>query len=149
MKHLTYLSLFIFLGTFCHSCTNDDSNPDPNHPTQIQNIVQGADWVITKMVDSGQDETSDFQGFVFRFETNGDLVSTNGTQTYTGTWSVTQSGSNDDEMDDVDFNIFFNETNSFEDLNDDWDVVEVTNNKIELMDISGGNGGTDFLTFEK
>ena len=73
-----------------------------------------------------------------------------------GTWSVEDDDSNsssdsDDSTDDDDFNIFFPvpDTNDFEDLNDDWDIVSISNNKIELTDVSGGNGGTDFLTFEK
>jgi hypothetical protein len=39
--------------------------------------------------------------------------------------------------------------NDFEDLNDDWDIISRSSTKIELIDISGGNGGTDYLTFEK
>lgn len=34
-------------------------------------------------------------------------------------------------------------------LSDDWDVLERTDTKIRLIDVSGGNGGTDYLTFEK
>ena len=37
----------------------------------------------------------------------------------------------------------------FEDLNDDWDFISQSSTKIELIDVSGGNGGTDYLTFEK
>ena len=40
-------------------------------------------------------------------------------------------------------------TNNFEELNDDWDVVSQSATKIELIDVSGGNGGTDYLTFER
>jgi hypothetical protein len=54
----------------------------------------------------------------------------------------------DDSSDDLDFNIFFNVANDFEDLNDDWDIISQSSSKIELIDISGGNGGTDYLTFE-
>jgi hypothetical protein len=77
------------------------------------------------------------------------LTSDNGTNTYEGTWSISDSNSSDDSPDDLDFNILFNLTNDFEDLNDDWDILSVTASKIELVDVSGGNGGTDFLTFEK
>ena len=37
----------------------------------------------------------------------------------------------------------------FMDLSDDWDVINITDSKIELIDVSGGNGGTDYLTFER
>jgi len=42
-----------------------------------------------------------------------------------------------------------NLTNDFEDLNDDWDFISQSATKVELIDVSGGNGGTDYLTFEK
>ena len=81
-------------------------------------------------------------------------MASNGSNTVTGTWSVTDdSNSSDDSSsdDDIDFNIFFPvpETSDFEDLNDDWDVVSTTPTRIRLMDVSGGDGSTDMLTFEK
>lgn len=65
------------------------------------------------------------------------------------TWSITDRNSNDDSLDDLDFNIYFDLTNNFEDLNDDWDILTQNAAKIELIDVSGGNGGTDYLSFEK
>jgi hypothetical protein len=50
---------------------------------------------------------------------------------------------------DMDFNIFFNLTNNFEDLNEDWHIVSQSSTRIELIHVSGGNGGTDTLTFER
>jgi hypothetical protein len=77
------------------------------------------------------------------------LTATNGTLTHTGIWSVTDSNSNDDSMDDLDFNIAFTTPANFLELTDDWDIQSRTDTKIELIDVSGGNGGTDYLTFEK
>jgi hypothetical protein len=37
----------------------------------------------------------------------------------------------------------------FDEFNDDWDVVTYNNTRVELFDVSGGNGGTDYLTFQK
>ena len=66
--------------------------------------------------------------------------------------SSSNSSSDDDgnSIEDDDFNIFFSVPNShnFDDLIDDWDFISVSNTKIELIDVSGGNGGTDYLTFE-
>lgn len=36
-----------------------------------------------------------------------------------------------------------------DELTDDWDIISYTDTKIQLVDVSGGNGGTDYLTFEK
>ncbi|MBC6368647.1 hypothetical protein DDT91_17800 [Algoriphagus sp. AK58] len=105
-------------------------------------------WKITKFIDSGKDETSSFNGFLFTFNPNGSLVATNGVNTFTGTWSIVKDSS-DDSPDDLDFTIFFPVSTKFEDLNDDWDITSHSASKIELIDVSGGNGGTDYLTFQK
>jgi hypothetical protein len=76
-------------------------------------------------------------------------MATNNVQTYEGTWSITNESSNDDSPSDLDFNIFFNLTNAFEDLNDDWDIISQGDSLLELMDISGGDGSIDYLTFTK
>jgi hypothetical protein len=130
------------------SCSNSDDNPT-NTQDQIQNNIQDGMWRITKFIDSDKNETNHFTGYTFTFNDTGVLNATNGTNTYNGTWSITDSNSNDDSPDDLDFNINFNLTNDFEDLNDDWNIISQSSNKIELIDESGGNGGTDYLTFEK
>ena len=138
------LSLFTIV-----SCNKDDDNPTNNTQTTVQSIVQSGTWRITKFIDSETDETDHFTGYNFTFQSSGVLNADNGTNSYDGTWSITDSNSNDDSQDDLDFNINFNLTNDFEDLNDDWDFISQSSTKIELIDVSGGNGGTDYLTFKK
>ena len=79
------------------------------------------------------------------------LTATNGTNSYSGTWSVTSSDdSNDDNpSSDLDFNILFSSPADFADLTDDWDIVTYSSTTISLRDVSGGNGGTDILVFTK
>ncbi|MFP4846261.1 hypothetical protein [Winogradskyella sp. PE311] len=160
MKKVFNLGLLLMLSFSLMSsmCSSDDDDGSPNNNSQqiaeIENTVESGTWRITNFNDSGQNETSDFNGYDFSFNSDGSLVATNGSNTMTGTWSVTDdSNSSDDSSsdDDIDFNIFFPvpDSNDFEDLNDDWDVVMTSSTRIELIDISGGNGGTDMLTFEK
>ncbi|WP_298899605.1 hypothetical protein [uncultured Psychroserpens sp.] len=159
MKKGLYFGVLILLSfsLMSFSCSDDDDgNPNDNSQqiAQIEITVESGIWRITNFNDSGQNETSDFTGYDFTFNSDGSLVATNGSTTMTGTWSVTDdSNSNDDSSsdDDIDFNIFFAvpETNNFEDLNDDWDIVSTSSTRIELIDVSGGNGGTDMLTFER
>lgn len=144
----TVWALFFCLITAA-SCKKDDDNPDNNVQSTVQSNVQRGSWRITKFIDSGADETNHFTGYNFIFNNSGVLNANNGMNNYDGTWSITDSNSNDDSQDDLDFNINFNLTNDFEDLNDDWDFISQSSTKIELIDISGGNGGTDYLTFEK
>ena len=149
--------LMICFSLLSSTCSTDDdfnnSNNNSQQIAQIRNTVESGTWKITSFVDSGQDETNDFTGYNFTFEANGTLTAVNPSNTMTGTWSVTNdSNSNSDSSnDDIDFNIFFPvpDTNNFEDLNDDWDIVSYTSTTISLIDISGGNGGTDTLVFQK
>ncbi|WP_299115061.1 hypothetical protein [uncultured Winogradskyella sp.] len=160
MKKVFNLGLLLMLSFSLMSsmCSSDDDDGNPNNNSQqiaeIESTVQSGTWRITNFNDSGENETSDFNGYDFTFNSDGSLTATNGSNTLTGTWSVTDdSNSSDDSSsdDDIDFNIFFpvSDDNDFEDLNDDWDVVTTLSTRIELIDISGGNGGTDMLTFER
>lgn len=156
MKKGLYFSFLVMLSfsLISSACSNDDDdvgvNDNSQQISQIENIVESGTWRITNFIDSGENETSDFTGYDFLFNSDGSLIATNGTDTLNGTWSITDDSSSSSD-DDIDFNIFFPvpDTNDFEDLNDDWDIISSTSTKIELIDISGGNGGTDNLTFEK
>ncbi|MBU2018304.1 MAG: META domain-containing protein [Bacteroidetes bacterium] len=115
----------------------------------IEEEITSGSWRITYFNDSGTNETANFNSYNFTFNGDGTLTAVNGSNTYSGTWSVTDSNSNDDSPDDLDFNIYFKLTNDFEDLNDDWDIISHTSSELKLNDVSGGNGGTDELTFVK
>ena len=144
---------FLLMFSLCllsMQCDEDDAPID--NSLEIAEIVataQSDTWRITNYVDSGENETTDFAGYDFTFEASGTLTATNSAITKTGTWSVTDDSSDDD--DDIDFNIFFPvpDTDDFEDLNDDWDIVSYSSNQIVLRDISGGDGSIDELTFTK
>ncbi|GAA0871841.1 hypothetical protein GCM10009117_09870 [Gangjinia marincola] len=145
--------------TITSACsTDDDSTDNTNDPTvqiaEVETTVSSGTWRITNYNDSGEDETSDFNGYAFSFNSDGSLVATNGTITYTGTWAVVEDDDSDDDSpddNDIDFVISFpvDDDNDFEDLNDDWDIESYTDTTINLIDISGGNGGTDILVFER
>ena len=138
------------------ACSDDDSSSTNNNNgnlADVRNTVQSGTWRITSFVEEANDETNHFTGYNFTFDDNGTLTAENGSNTYNGTWSVTNDSSSDDDdssnSSDIDFNISFPSPVNFTDLNDDWDILERTDTKIRLIDVSGGNGGTDYLTFEK
>jgi hypothetical protein len=143
--------LCVFMLNVASMCSNDDNNSNPPaDPTPVINTVNQGTWRITLYNDSGTIKTSNFTGYNFTFGTGSALTASNGSNTYNGTWSVTSGDSNDDNpSNDLDFNIGFTTPANFADLTDDWDIVTYTASKIELRDVSGGNGGTDLLTFEK
>ncbi|MBV1924297.1 MAG: hypothetical protein KUG68_09760 [Flavobacteriaceae bacterium] len=153
--------ILLCIVTFVTSCSSDDdttTNTTDNTAEIIQttNTVTTGDWMITSFIDSGDDETSNFSGYTFAFNSNGALVATKGATTVNGTWSITDDDddSSDDDSDgdssnDIDFNIAFNAPDDFTELTEDWDIVSRTDTRIVLIHVSGGNGGTDNLVFEK
>ena len=150
---LNITSVVIFSLIFMACSTDDDSNNSESNSSsteQAASTAQSGTWSITYFFDSDKDETSNFSGYSFKFNEDGSLIATKGNTTVSGTWSVTNDSSSSSSSHD-DFNIFFNvpESSDFDDLIDDWDIISVTSNMIQLTDVSGGNGGTDFLTFEK
>jgi len=129
------------------SPSDDSSQPNSTSAEQTANLVRQGTWEITYFYDTDQDETANFSGYSFSFNQDGTLVAVNGSTTVTGSWSVTDGSS--DSSDDDDFNIFFSAPRDFEDLTDDWDIISSSETEIRLIDVSGGNGGTDYLTFTK
>ncbi len=155
-KFLLTLALpaLTFFLTQCSSDSTDEEMQDPAVVAQaVTDLAVSGTWVVSSYIDSGTDETDDYNRYTFTFNADGSLVADNGSSTVTGTWSVTVDDSSDDDdydsMDDVDFNIFFAAPPIFEELTDDWDIVSRSSTRIELIDISGGDGSTDTLVFEK
>jgi hypothetical protein len=150
MKKIVFLILVVVAATACDD-DNDDRNNSAQKIQEIKDDVMEGQWRVTYFYDTDHDETSVFNGYTFQFAETGTLTATNSMSTHTGTWSVTDSNSSDDDdsLDDLDFNIVFTSPAEFEEISDDWDIISQSDTKIELRDVSGGNGGTDYLTFEK
>ena len=145
---ITLLS-FTLMSSMCSSDDMENPNNNAQQIMAVENTAKSGTWIISSFIDSGQDETNHFTGFSFTFANDGTLTATNGIETVQGTWSVTDS--NDDSNSSIDFNILFSVPTSsvFDDLIDDWDIVTYNSNNISLVDVSGGNGGTDTLVFTK
>jgi hypothetical protein len=156
MNHLrkikfTFGLAILFVLTTSSMCSDDDNSSSSSiNPSTIINIVNNGTWRVTYYYDTDSEETNNFTGYNFTFGPNNVLTATNGTNTYDGIWSVTDSNSDDDDsISDLDFNIAFVAPPQFEELTDDWEIIEKSATVIKLRDVSGGNGGTDLLTFTK
>jgi len=156
MKNLIKIKLsvviaMLFVLTTSSTCSNDDDSPNPsvNNSSDVFNIVNNGTWRITYYYDTDKEETTSFNGYNFTFGASNVLTTSNGTNNYTGTWSITDSNSNDDSISDLDFNIGFSSPAQFQELTDDWKIIEKSTTIIKLKHVSGGNGGTDYLTFTK
>ncbi|PVW13400.1 hypothetical protein DDV96_13625 [Marixanthomonas spongiae] len=113
---------------------------------ELENVLVDGQWSVGSYIDDGNDETADYNGYVFTFNADGTATAANNNDTVNGTWDVQPSGSGLDLV--LNFEIA-SEDDPFDDLNDDWDVEQFTAIQVDLKDVSGGNGGTDLLTFVK
>src|SRR6478672_9823100 len=156
MRKLSFIAILgcIFMLSTASMCSSDDSSDDNNNnngnaSTITSSMMQGT-WRVTLFNEDGTNHTNDFSNYNFTFGASNVLTATNGSATQTGFWSVTSDDSNDDnEGGDVDLNIIFISPANFSDLIEDWHILERTSDRIRLQHVSGGNGGTDVLTFEK
>lgn len=114
-----------------------------NTTSFIENLTTG-DWFVTLLDDDGNLETCHYVDYTFNFAANQTVTATSTGNTVNGTWQVQNSSSGLDLV--LNFQIT-GDDDPFDDLNDDWDVVEFNTNLISLLDVSGGNGGTDILKF--
>lgn len=136
------LFILLILVSFS-SCKKDDNSSSNNTATVLNSTITQGGWRVTSYIDSGNNETSHYTGYAFTFQSGGVVTATKSGSTVNGTWS---SGNDDSTLKLV---LNFGTTDPFQELNDDWHVVQQTSTMIKLEDVSGGNGGIDYLTFEK
>jgi hypothetical protein len=116
MKQFISLAFIItaFLGMT--SCTKDNSTPnDTAAPT--------GQWVVQFYWDQ-KDETADFSGYTFEFQSGGTLKATKGGITVNGTWSESSS----------DFTIEFGADPLLSSISNKWLKTEKTDTVIKLKD---------------
>lgn len=112
------------------SCSkSNDDNPTNNN---VIDQVTG-DWVVTYYYDSGKNETSDYNGYSFIFATDGTLTAEHSTGTFTGTWRIGDSSSDDDNSSNR-FVITITGNKRMDDLQDDWVIVKISDTEIHLQD---------------
>lgn len=130
-------SLIALFLLFLPSCKKDSVSAN------VSTTIQNGSWKISLFNDSGNDETNHFTGYSFNFGSGGAVSASNGYSSVSGSWST----GNDDSQNKLNLN--FGDNGNFGELSDDWHIISESSTKIELEDVSGGNGGTDLLTFVK
>lgn len=124
------------MGLILEDCSNNYTVDD------LENIAIEGQWLVANYNDSGVDETTNYANWIFTFNTDGTVSAINNTTIY-GTWSaIIDSGQLKMILD-------FGTQTPLDEFNDDWDVFDLDVDRIELKDVSGGNGDTDILVFEK
>jgi len=125
------------------SCKEEKINTMTNENTS--KIIQDGSWNVTYFFQSNTNHTSDFTGYDFSFGSNNTVTAFDGSNIVTGTWAT---GTDDDDPKLI--LMFSGFSSPFDQLSDDWKVIELTSTKLRLDDESGsGSSDTDYLTFER
>lgn len=119
-----------------------DHGGEDHHTILTKVIVEGL-WVVAKYNDSGDDDTDLFKGFDLDFTDDGKVTATKGDDAIEGKWSITKDNGVDK------FVLDFGEHKPFDELNDDWDIADVKEARVELKNASGGDESIDKLVLEK
>lgn len=137
------IAAFIF-----QSCSSKEvSNPASSVNATAQSAAVTAtlkspspgDYNVQLYVENGDTSTTEFKGYVFTFKANGVLLAKTDSTTFTGKW---ESGNNGKQLKlDIKGNAALN------DVNKNWDVVQITDTQISLKDNQGKFG--DKLVFAK
>ncbi len=137
--------LVMLTGLFFASCSKDTSVVPATADEQVSSVddialkqVSPGTYKIQKFIDTGDDETAQFNGYTFKFMANGQLIVTTGTgQQFTGSWNLNSA--------QTVMTINIAGTPALQDLDDDdWQVVKITNNVIKIK-----ANGPDVVTFVK
>ena len=127
------LSAITFVGT---SCQKDDMSTG-----NIQATATSGNWRVSLFKDSGNDETGDFNGYSFTFNSDGSVTATKGGTTKTGSWSTSSNKFN------IDLGPKDNINKPLGELTDDWKILSSNASEIRLAD--DNVSATEFLTFSK
>lgn len=136
---LFYFTLVLMVGIV--ACQNQTVDDNPN--THGTGTTINGKWKITLFQEDEKNETYHFTGFTFDFKTDGTVIATKGSTIVTGKH---YEGIDDSK---VKYILDYGSVSPFDELNEDWEIIEQTATKLHLYHKSGGNGGVDDLIFEK
>lgn len=135
-KFLLPVLLLALVALALPACSSsDNAQPDPSP------VITSGSWKVHLFIDSGNDETSNFTGWTFTFNTNGTVSAIGGGPTASGTWSVRP----DDGRTRME--IEFPTTSTLAELNNDWVLTGISTSIIELEDDNASSN--EVLHFQK
>ncbi|HEY9178064.1 MAG TPA: hypothetical protein VIN07_10250 [Flavipsychrobacter sp.] len=120
--------LMAILATGCQNKTSTNVTPGGNN-NSTSGIVTSGKWQVSYFYDNDKDETTDYSGYTFEFNSDKTLVATRNSTSTSGTWNETT----DDGLPRL--VIALNTADEkLKELNDDWVVESKTDNQIKLKD---------------
>lgn len=123
----------------CDEDDDNDYNDDDADISEFVNVLTDGDWIISRLIDD-EDKTANFTGYVFTFKADGSASATNGTNEITGRWE------SDGDDGTVELELFSWNSPAFDDIEEDWKVVEFNSTIIRLAD---DDNDDELLTFAR
>lgn len=142
MKNFLYGLTVLFLA-FTTSCSKDDSLTDDLSTNLVsnRNIENSGIWFVTLFSEDDRNQTNQFVGYSFEFKSNGLITASKAGVLIHGNWRyVTDSGKSK-------VIIGFSSGGIFDEISEDWEILQESDTSIKLKHVSGGNGGLDLLEF--
>ena len=139
MKRSNWLPA-ILLSACMLSCSNNDKDAKP---TVDRAAPTTGTWRVTEFTERGNNETSDFNGYTFVFDSNGSVTASLNSTNRHGTWSINNSATGFT----LDFGAKSDANKPLGELTDDWEIISVTSTEIKLKEDNDASG--EFLTFNQ
>lgn len=129
----TTAKLFLLALTISlFSCSKSyDNNVTPSSTNKTEQVT--GNWTVTYYLDSGKDETGDFSGYNFAFNSSDVLLAVNGSSTFTGSWRIGDNTSSDDSSSNR-LVITISGDKAMDKLQHNWLIVKITDKEIWLKD---------------
>lgn len=112
------------------SCTKTDLNI--LSISEAESVIPGS-YKVNDFANGGLDVTQ-FESYSFEFKSNGNVVATKGDESFVGSWEI--STTNTDPVYDKTVSITIAGNDEIEDLSHVWNVIEVTDVILHLIDES-------------
>lgn len=106
MKKKVFLRSWFAVSLILTSCSSDESDLSSVNlqadVDEISTLAESGSWRIARFIDSGNDDTDNFDGYLFSFNADGSLIADSSSDNATGSWSIALEATNNDfiAMDD-------------------------------------------------
>ena len=121
-------------------CEEQEVGFTQNDVEIIKDYIASSSWGVDNYTTDGVNQTATYNDFIieFNFET-GIVVANKSQDVIEGTWSVILDGNK------MKLILDFGEVVPFDELSEDWEVLEYYENVVQLKNVSGGDGSITTL----